>query len=139
MMIIALHLYVQNEDLGQRCLAAAVHPERLDKGTGGFQGLELRGSNMRLIKSQLGGQPHVPRSYFQGATPENGYQLPDPPYTMEFSDNPYSEDAGMGTYKVFVACSGADSDRPVTVSQAEGIWRAIEWSTLIVGVREPAG
>ena len=140
MMVLALHLYAQADDLGQQCLAAAVHPERLDEGAGGYQGLQLRRSKIGLIKSQLGGQPHIPRSYFQGTTPENGYQLPDPPLTLKFSDNPYSEDAGAGTFKVFVACSGADSDRPITVSKdGQGLWRAIEWSTLIVGVKEPAG
>jgi hypothetical protein len=88
---------------------------------------------------QIEKQAYVPRSYVKGTTPENGYQLPAPPYVFEFSDTPYSGDVDAGTYKVFVACSGAASPRPVTVRRNNrGIWKAYEWSSLVVGVQAPA-
>jgi hypothetical protein len=46
--------------------------------------------------------PHLPRSHFQGATPENGYQLPPPPYVCRFSYNPYSGEADGDGFKAFV-------------------------------------
>jgi hypothetical protein len=57
-----------------------------------------------------------------------------------FSDNPHSGDPETGTFKVFITSSGASSPRPVTVKRNDkGIWKAYEWSTLIVGVEPPAG
>ena len=139
MMIVALLLYAGDRALGTPCLAAAVDPARLEAGDGGYQGQQLHRLAMLRIEEQVEAQGYLPRSYLQGATPENGYRLPAPPYTLAFADNPYSGDAAAGTYKLFVSCSGAASPRPVTVSRdAHGLWQAREWSSLIVGVREPA-
>jgi hypothetical protein len=140
MMVLALLLYAGDRDLGAPCLAAAVAPARLEAGAGGYQGMRLHRLDHSRVEMQLDAQPYLPRSYIRGATPENGYRLPAPPYTLAFLDNPYSGDPAAGTYKVFVACAGAASPRPVTVSRdAHGLWQAQEWSSLIVGVRAPAG
>jgi len=66
------------------------------------------------------------------------YSLPAPPYRLDFSANAYSGDPTAGLYKVFVACSGA-RPRPVTVARdrTDGLWKAYEWSSLLVGVRAP--
>jgi hypothetical protein len=138
MMVVALLAYAHDEALGRQCLAAAVDRGRLDEGPDGYKGRQLRTSDMRRIETQIGRQPYLPKSYVKGTTPENGYRLPALPYVFEFSDNPYSGDIESGTYKVFVACSGAASPRPVTLNRSgRGIWKAYEWSSLIVGVSEP--
>jgi hypothetical protein len=134
--VVALQLLAENKELGLQCLAAAVDASGLEDG--GCQGLKLRSSNSRLAVSQILGNPHIPRSYFKGASPENGYELAGPPYQIEFSANKYSGDPGSGTYKLFVSCSGAASPRPVTVRKdGAGVWRALEWSSLLVGVQAP--
>ena len=139
MMVVALLLYADDAELGGRCLAAAVDRDRLFEGAGGHDGWQLRGTDWQLIRNQIGGRPHTPRTYIKGATPENGYRLPPPPYELKFSANPYSGDVETGAYKVFVASSGAASARPVTVHRDQaGIWKAHEWSSLLVGVRAPA-
>jgi hypothetical protein len=139
MMVLALLLYAQEQELGQGCLAAAVDRERLREGPKGYRGWQLGNRDLQLIRTQLASRPYIPRSYVQGATPENGYQLPPPPYRFAFAPNPHSGDPASGAYKVFVACSGASSPRPVTVHRNDrGIWQAYEWSSLVVGVREPA-
>lgn len=139
MMVVALLLYAGDETLGQQCLAAAVGRERLQEGPRGFEGWQLRAGDLQLIRMQVGDKDYIPRSYFAGATPEDSYRLPSPPYVLEFSDNPYSGDPDSGRYKVFVACSGASTPRPVTLERDEGgIWRASEWSSLVVGVQAPA-
>lgn len=138
MMVVALLVYADDVELGHRCLAAAIDRGRLAEGTGGHDGWQLRGTDRQLIRTQLSGQPHLPRSYIQGAAPENGYRLPPAPYELEFSANPYSGDADSGSYKLFVASSGAASPRPVTLRRDEaGIWKAREWSSLLVGIRAP--
>lgn len=138
MMIVALLLYAEDVTLGHACLATAVDRDRLSEGDKGYEGWQLRGRARQLIRTQIGGQPHIPRSYIQGTSPENSYQLPAPPYEVSCSDNPYSGAIESGTYKVFVACSGAASPRPVMVRRdAAGVWKACEWSSLLMGVRKP--
>jgi hypothetical protein len=137
-MVVALLLYAGDVDLGHGCLSVAVDQDRLSEGDKGHAGWQLRGRARQLIRTQIGGQPHIPRSYIQGTSPENGYELPAPPYELSFSDNPYSGSIEAGTYKVFVDCSGAASPRPVMLRRdARGIWKACEWSSLLVGVRKP--
>lgn len=138
MMVVALLLYADDVELGHACLSVAVDRDRLSEGEKGYAGWQLRGRARQLIRTQIGGQPHIPRSYIQGTSPENGYQLPPPPYELSISDNPYSGDIEAGTYKVFVACSGAASPRPVmTRRDASGLWKACEWSSLLMGIRKP--
>jgi hypothetical protein len=138
MMVVALLLYTDDVPLGHACLSLAVDQDRLSEGDEGYGGWQLHGRQRQLIHTQVGSQPHIPRSYIQGTSPENGYQLPPPPYELAFSDNPYSGAIESGTYKVFVACSGAASPRPVMLRRdGEGIWKACEWSSLLVGIRKP--
>jgi hypothetical protein len=138
MMVMALLAYAESEDLGRQCLTAAVDRDRLVEGPEGVRGWQLSKRDLRRIQTQLAGQPYLPRSYFEKATPENGYQLAEPPHVLSFSDSPYSGDPASGTYKVFVQCSGAPSARPVTVKRNNrGIWKADSWSSLITGVRAP--
>ena len=137
-MVVALLLYAGDKTLGEQCLAAAVDCARLEEGSGGYQGLRLHKTDQRLIESQLKTQGYLPRSYIKGATPANGYTLPAPPYLFEFSANRYSGDPALGPNKVFVACSGAASPRPVTLHRDEaGVWKAHEWSSLVVGIQFP--
>jgi len=139
MMIVALYAYTQGEALGHPCLAVAVDHSRLEEGPNGYKGWQLRTVDRRRVQQQITGRAYVVHSYIQGTSPENGYRLPAPPYVLELSSNPYSGDVESGTYKVFVASSGAASPRPVTLKRdARGIWKAYEWSSLLVGVAAPA-
>jgi hypothetical protein len=136
--VAALTLYVEDEELGLQCLAAAVDKDRLVEGPGGYLGWKLRPRDQQLVKMQLGSNPHLPRSYFQGAAPENGYQLPPPPYVCRCAHNPTRGEADSDRFKAFVECSGASSPRPVAVQRNDqGLWLAHEWSSLLVGVQKP--
>ena len=139
MMVVALLLYTENEDLGRQCLTVAVDQARLQDGPKGYKGRQLSTPDLQRIQLQVKGKEYLARSYIRGATPANGYALPQPPLVVECSDNPYSGSVESGTYNVFVACSGADTPRPVTAKRNDkGIWKASEWSTLIVGIKAPA-
>ncbi len=138
MLVVALLGWTNDRNLGRQCLAAAIDSARLVEGPAGARLQQLNSRELRLIESQLQAQPYLPRSYVQRTTPADGYRLPPAPYGFAFSQNPHSGDPATGTYKAFVACSGADSARPVTLRRDErGIWKANEWSSLIVGVRWP--
>ena len=138
MMVVALLAYARDETLGLQCLTVAVDRGRLQEGSKGYKGWQLRNSDLQRIRSQIRSHPYLPRSYIRGAVPANGYQLPNPPYQFTCTDNPYSGDP-EAQYKIFVACSGAASPRPVTLKvNNKGIWKAWEWSSLIVGIQAPA-
>jgi hypothetical protein len=138
MMVLALYAFTLQETLGRQCLTIAVDRDRLVPGTGGYKDLELRNRDIRRIEQQIKNKPYVPRSYLQDTSPETGYELPDPPYTIVCSDNPHSGDPHTGQTKLFITCSGASSPRPVSVKRNNrGIWKASEWSSLLVGITPP--
>jgi len=138
MMVVALLLFADNDKLGLQCLVAAIDQGRLMEGSGGYLGWKLGPRDMQLIRMQIGTHPHLPRSYFRGATPENGYELPPPPFVCEFAHNPYSGDPDSGRFKAFIECSGASSPRPVTVQRNDqGLWQVYQWSSLVTGIQRP--
>lgn len=141
MMVLALLLYAQapKSALGKSCLTIAVDRSRISQDRDGYKGWSLNLADLRLIHSQLNGRGYIARSYFHGTALENAYALPTAPYNFIISDNPYSGDMKSGTYKVFVLSSGAATPRPVTLRRnSRGLWKALEWSSLITGVRPPA-
>ncbi|MBN1484684.1 MAG: hypothetical protein JXA37_08175 [Chloroflexia bacterium] len=134
MVVAALLVYAEDEALGWSCLSLAAHPDRLGEGPHDHAGRQLRTGDRQLLEQQMARQPYMPRSYVQGSSSENGYEAA-PPYQFAFSANRYSGDPAEGQTKLFVACSGASTPRPVTVRRDEsGLWRALESSSLIVGV-----
>jgi len=78
----------------------------------------------------------VPRSYYDGATPENNYE-PSEPYTITVSDNPYSyQDEGYAT--LHLKSGGADSPRQVKLRLAkDGKWYLWD-QMLLADIRVPA-
>jgi hypothetical protein len=140
MMVTALLLVADDPDgeLGRHALTIAVDRSRLTPDPAGYKGWSLSKRDLRHIERQMRAHPYTPRSYVVGTNAENGYRLPDPPLRFRVSDNPHSGDVDEGRYKVFVASSGADSPRPVTLQRNNrGLWKAVAWSSLTVGVMPP--
>lgn len=76
-------------------------------------------SNMdkQFIRDRFLEKDYVPRSYFEGATPNNDYQANEP-HTIIVSDNPYSyKNEGYAT--LYVSSGGADSPRQVQLRLAK--------------------
>jgi hypothetical protein len=127
-LVAALLSYVGGDAQAEAYVAAALDPAGLQSGA-------LRVADRQRLQRQLKGREGIIHSYVEGATTANGYQLPDPPYRLAFSRNPYSGEEASGRVKVFVACSGAATPRPLTLKRgADGLWRAAEWSSLLMGV-----
>jgi len=132
-LVMALLLYRDNPDFGAACVAASVDRSRVT--TDG----SLRRGDGRRIAEQFAANPGIPAAYIEGTSPGEGYALPEMPWRLEMSTNPYSGDPGGDETKLFLSCSGADSPRPVSLRKdARGLWRAYEWSSLLMGIR-PAG
>ncbi len=138
-MIVALFMYAEDQVVGEQALTVAVDRERLQEAADGYRGWQVRKRPLQSIRRQILDNPHIPRSYFLGTSPESGYRLPEPPLRIECRSGPYSGDMDNRTYKVFVTSSGAPSARPVTLHRNQrGFWKAYEWSSLLLGVRPPS-
>jgi len=135
LLAVALLLYAGDEALGAQCLAAALDQSLLRAGP---EGRQLDPQDLQRVELQVRKQRYLPRAYFSGAVPHNGYALPGPPYEVQCSGSPAGWSPEAGSLTVFVACSGA-SPRPVTLKRDEqGLWQAAEYSSLLVGIRNPA-
>ena len=67
----------------------------------------------------MDGKSYIPRSYFDGATPENEY-TPTTPYTVKVISNQYSKLENGNYMKLLINSGGADSPRSVTLRKTGG-------------------
>ena len=136
MFMLALKMYIDNPDLAKKCFVAIVDRNLLREGNV-YKGYKLLNGDMNLIKNQMNNDKLIPNSYIKGATPENHYAV-KLPYVYEFSSNKYSGSVEAGDFKLFVACSGASSPRPIRMKKNNrGIWKTSNWSSVLVGIRKP--
>lgn len=95
----------------------------------------LSDSEKAFIKERLADKKYLPKSYFEGATPENNYQ-PDSPWTIVVSDEAVS--APEGYSYTTVSSGGADSPRRVCLrikGDSHYLW---EYNGVLLGIRLPA-
>ena len=90
--------------------------------------------DIQFLRDRLAGKSYIPRSYFAGATSENGYK-PDVPYSVTVSDDPYSY-ADNGFVKLDIRSGGADSPRQVQLRQKGEQWYLWE-NFLMADVKAP--
>lgn len=76
----------------------------------------------QFIKERLTGKMYKARSFFVGATPQNGY-APTVPYTITVSETPYSFDEDNWA-TLYVTSGGADDPRPIKLRKkpSTGQW-----------------
>ena len=89
-----------------------------------------------FIGERLRGKEYTPLSYFDGATPQNGY-VPSEPYTVTVIAVPNSF-AENGYAKLHLRSGGADSTRPVQLrlKPSTGQWFLID-QFLLSEIRPP--
>lgn len=89
----------------------------------------------QFIQDRFRDKDYVPRSYFEGATPDNNY-LPAEPYSIVVSENPYSyQNDGYAT--LYITSGGADSPRSVQLRKAkDGRWYLWE-QFILADIRKP--
>ncbi|MCZ2355260.1 MAG: hypothetical protein LC115_01010 [Bacteroidia bacterium] len=132
--IVASILYAQNPAMGRECVIIQTDMNQLQQSNSGYKGYNLTSSNDFLLK-QLDSRKHIPNSYVQGTSNESGYTLPAGALKIKIERTAKTDD---GKTKVFVWSTGADSARPITLKQNDkGVWKAFEFSSLMVGVRQP--
>ncbi|PWE18000.1 hypothetical protein DDZ18_05350 [Marinicauda salina] len=128
--VAALITYEFDEAVARDCMTRIVDDGYLANG-------ELSRNFDYLIEVGVDRHAEIARSYVEGATPENGYALPEPPWTIRF-ERDRRFDLGGGEYRVKVVTSGQGTSRPVTLRRDDaGRYRIAEASTLFVGVHAP--
>ena len=123
MTVLAFCFYPENKELSLRMLDFLKGPQPLSP------------MDKQFIRDRFMDKDYVPRSYFDGATPENNY-LPSEPYTITVSSNPYSyQNEGYAT--LYIKSGGADSPRSIQLRKAkDGKWYL--WEQLILAdIRKP--
>lgn len=97
----------------------------------------LSNLDKQFIRDRLAGKGYVVRSYFNGTSPENNYEV-NPPLEIEVSENPYSfQNDGYAT--LYLKSSGADSPRPVTLRFKPSTNQWFLWEhTFLSDIRLPA-
>ena len=98
---------------------------------------DLSNYEKSFIKERLQGKEYKPRSYFQGATPDNNY-TPSRPYKMTPVSNPYTFQ-NDGWAAIYVRSFGADNPRTIKLRQKKstGEWFLNEIQCLS-DIRTPA-
>ena len=93
----------------------------------------------QFIADRFRDKDYVPRSYFEGATPENNYE-PAQPYTLKFFENPYSRDNfNEGYLTLHIKSGGADSARQVKLRTKPSTGQWFLWEQfLLADIRTPA-
>lgn len=140
-LLLALRLYQANPTTGIQALIMAVDSNHLVASTGphSYKGFTLARATKDLVDRQLAGTPYLLDSYLPGTSAATGYRATNPPFTFALTSNQFSGSPNSGQFKVFLPSSGADTPRPVTLKRnSKGIWKASEFSSLLVGIKKPA-
>ena len=123
MTILALCFYPGDKELSLRMLDFLRGPR------------PLSGYDKSFIADRFRDSDYVPRSYFEGANPQNDY-LPAEPYRVTVSENPYSYQ-NQGCATLHIRSGGADNPRSVQLRLAkDGKWYLWE-QFVLVGIRQP--
>ncbi|MBQ6074724.1 MAG: DUF4428 domain-containing protein [Lachnospiraceae bacterium] len=87
----------------------------------------------------MDGKGYIPRSYFEGAVPENDY-TPNRPYTIRVTESAHSRDQfDQGYITLYLKSGGADSERPVTLRHKPSTdeWFLWNHTGILAGIRTP--
>ena len=92
----------------------------------------------QFLTDRFRDKDYVPRSYFNGATPENNYE-PTAPYTLTFFENPYSRDNFSDGYlTLHIKSGGADSPRQLKLRTKPSTGQWFLWEQfLLADIRKP--
>lgn len=108
--VLSLCLYKNNIDASLEILDFLKGPEQVSP------------YEKQFYKERLTGKEYIPFSYFEGATPDNGY-TPSEPMTIAIYENPYSFD-NENWATLWVKSGGADNMRSIKFRQkpSTGQW-----------------
>lgn len=122
--------------------ALAVYPEDKEASCKMLEYLHgpkgLSTYDKQFIADRFRDKDYVPRSYFEGAVPENNYE-PKKPYELNFSENPYSRTQLKDGYlTLHVKSGGADFARQIKLRTKPSTGQWFLWEQfLLADIRKP--
>ena len=150
-MLLAMHLYTVDATLGTQCLIVAMHKKVL-RSTKNLQarqaakmvtykGMRPFGQCWDDLRKRLARYPYIPRAFFDGCTPQNGYALPPPPLTLSVKDCAAMASTG-GRATRHAKSNGAMSTPPVPrgmilEQNTRGVWKVSNWESILAPCRAP--
>jgi len=133
--VVAMLKFVEDPQMGEQFLTIALDRSNLEKSATGYKG-HRPASSIQYHLKRMQSMAYLPGSYVKGTSSATGYEA-RAPYTFDFSRNRYSE-IKPEEVKVFIACTGASSSRPITLRRNDqALWKVYEASSLFVGVAAP--
>jgi len=93
---------------------------------------------LSFIADRFRDSDYVPRSYLNGATPQNNY-MPQRPYSVTVYETPHSRDnINDGYLTIYITSGGADNPRSVRLRTKPSTGEWFLWEQfLLVGIRVP--
>ncbi len=84
----------------------------------------------QFLRDRMRDGAYIPRSFFRGATPQNGY-TPSKPYTLVFEETPYTW-ANEGYCQLWIRSGGADSPRSVQLRKKPSAGQWFLWEQMLL-------
>ena len=126
MFIVALEIFVQDEEAGKECINILRGP------------VPLSPMDVSFLRERLSDKKYLPMVYLNGATPSNNY-TPSAPLTIVTKDDPAPQYAGGDNFRrVFVKQEGFDNPRYATFRSKGNDWFIYEYSGILMSVKTPA-
>ena len=124
--ILALATYMNDSALSLRMINALKGPESLSDFEKSF------------IKGVLTDEPYLPLSFFEGATPDNGYTAPLPLVIKAYETEDSDRLSPNGFKSIYFKSSGAEIKRAIRVRCIESTGTWYYWQQYIMdGIRRP--
>ena len=136
--VAALLAFSESQELGLQCLTVAIDQSNVIKGEV-YQGYAPGGSVMYHVERITGYNmwPYLGYAYLKGTKASNNYAT-SPPYIVSTYRQKNSGSEAGGQVKLFVNLDGLRA-RPITLKRNDkGIWKAYEFSSLMLNVTPPA-
>lgn len=122
--------------------ALAVYPKDKEASCAMLEYLQgpkgLSTYDRQFIADRFRDKDYVPRSYFEGAVPQNNYE-PSKPYTLTLFENPYSRNQlKEGYLMLHVKSGGADSPRQIKLRTKPSTGQWFLWEQFLLSdIRKP--
>lgn len=98
----------------------------------------LTGYDKQFLVDRFRDKDYVPRSYFNGATPQNNYE-PSVPYVLTFFENPYSRSQiNEGYLTLHIKSGGGDNPRQIKLRTKPSTGQWFLWEQFLLSdIRKP--
>lgn len=133
--VIAMLTWEKNRDLARKFFVIALDRGQLHRSGSPWHRGYAPGSSLTYHLNRLQRQPWLPKIFFTGTTPANGYKLPDPPLEIRFRQLTVYK---AGDVSLYAFTTSGNMARPIRLKKNNrGYWKAWSFSSLFVGVARP--